>query len=136
MVKRLVFAYWLPLVAVAVTLPYLWAGPLTIWSIMEWLGLVAQAALLALAIRLHRNTRRATFGWLMWAFVALIIAQTSWFAFGFLSGFAGYDAEGSSKLWNWSRRVETLFELASFLLFAIALSRFLREHEPDATPTI
>ena len=82
-------------------------------------------------------SRRTSAMALMAAFLGLRGGEVSrHITFGFFSGFAGYDAEATSNLLDWSHRAETAFEFVSFLLFAIALSHFLQEHQPDATPTI
>ena len=138
MLKRFLASYWLAIIVLVIALLGLWHDKHTIWSVLSWIGLIVQAVLLVSVVRLYRARRTASFGWLMWASVALIISQSSWFTCHFVSGLLGADGESDvfATVLNLSERMETAFELASFLLFAIAFSRFRSEHHAHGAPTI
>jgi hypothetical protein len=134
MMKRFLATYWLGILVLVTALPGFWQDTHTIWSALSWIALIVQAVLLVLAVRLYRRRRTAAFAWLMWACVALVISQSSWFTFGFFSGLAGLDRESHAYATsvNVSEHAETAFELASFLLFVIAFSRFRSEQRESA----
>ncbi len=138
MLKRLAsFHHWPEVVTLLVCLPYLWQTPITIWSFLHWAALIAQAALLGLAVRVYRAKRSPPFTWLLWACIFSVIARSSWFTLGFSVGILGYDIDSlvyASSL-AWSRRVDATFQLLSFLCLLRALSLFVREHKLDATQT-
>jgi hypothetical protein len=138
MMKRFLATYWLGILVLVIALPGLWQDTHTIWSALSWIALIVQAVLLVLAVRLYRGRRTAAFAWLMWACVALVISQSSWFTFGFFAGLAGLDRESDAYATsvNWSEHVETAFGLAAFLLFVIAFNRFRSEHRAPAIEDI
>jgi hypothetical protein len=107
---------------------------LQLWTILAWLTLIGQAAVLVLAIYLYRAKRTMSFALLMWACVCFVISRTSWFTFT-LSGvfLAQHDRIARLRVAQWQQWTDAAFQFLFVALMIFALISFIRERTSSPT---
>ena len=109
-----------------------------LWSILLWLTLVGEVALVLLAIRLYRLRRTRAFALFMWSCICFAIARTSWFTFGFFTGFIFPQASRAVRTasFHWQDYTSVAFQALSVALLLATVILFLRERSSGATPSV
>jgi hypothetical protein len=108
------------------------------WTAISYVTLLGQLVVLVLAIRLFCRRRSRSFALLLAACLCFIIADSSWFTFGFAHGFLFPQTEGASRAmaYRWHERTSLVFQLLFVLFMILALISFLRERPAAATPSV